>query len=875
MAESDHPGAVILVRAEEMYKHARADPAAAVAQTALLLAEARTSGNREALVVALRAAAWARRGTASSGTAQQLLNEAVKLADKHNLDDRLADVLMSRAAVLSELGRTAGAQRDLERARGLVPRSRRPELALAQATLLANLGRADEAVRLLKVVALDAAADLDQRVRANNNLGYLEVQRGHFENALRYVEAAAREAPAAGVASDAMVTQTRAWVNVQAGRLSDAMMLFTRAGALYEQAGIPLGEHFIEYADALTDLRLLPEALAAASHAVQELESTPLMQAEARLRVARLLLLMGDRESARTTATETALSLRRQGRPGWVARAVALAHEAQAPDGLSPAQVRSLRGCAEALRENGMLADSIEAYLVLGRTAGPRQLDDLREARRLAARSAVLTRLKGRIAGALAAQAAGTTADVVRHCRKGLDDLASHRDSLPSMELRALATGHGVELGTLALQSLLPQRRASHLLSWMEQTRAAALVSTAPQTAPDAERTAAATDISALANELRAHQAEVEAADVRGEPQPRDTRARITELEDRIRRESWKAVDSLTSAAVVSTSALKTLLGPAVLVEYAVLGNQIHAVVLDSRRARLVDLGAVDDVVRDTDSLLFAMRRLARAGASTASQDAARAGMTVVLERLRGRLISPLGLHATAPLVVIPVGALQRVPWTPLHDGPVTVAPSATVWARTCDGAIGRPASVALVAGPGLPGAEREVTALRTIHPEATHLGPERSTAEATLLAMQGSDLAHLACHGRIRADNPLFSSLVLADGPLTVHELSSRITAPRQVVLAACDSAVQTTFAGDESLGFVSALLARGTRGLLASTVLLPDLDTVPLVLALHEQLRGGAPISTALHRARQAMNPDNPGELVASCAFQAYGAG
>ena len=39
--------------------------------------------------------------------------------------------------------------------------------------------------------------------------------------------------------------------------------------------------------------------------------------------------------------------------------------------------------------------------------------------------------------------------------------------------------------------------------------------------------------------------------------------------------------------------------------------------------------------------------------------------------------------------------------------------------------------------------------------------------------------VAHLAAHGRFRADNPLFSSIDLADGPLTVYDLESLEEAP------------------------------------------------------------------------------------------------
>ena len=47
-----------------------------------------------------------------------------------------------------------------------------------------------------------------------------------------------------------------------------------------------------------------------------------------------------------------------------------------------------------------------------------------------------------------------------------------------------------------------------------------------------------------------------------------------------------------------------------------------------------------------------------------------------------------------------------------------------------------------------------------------------RATVEAAMAALDGAGLAHVAAHGHFRADSPLFSSLELADGPLTVHDL-------------------------------------------------------------------------------------------------------
>ena len=78
--------------------------------------------------------------------------------------------------------------------------------------------------------------------------------------------------------------------------------------------------------------------------------------------------------------------------------------------------------------------------------------------------------------------------------------------------------------------------------------------------------------------------------------------------------------------------------------------------------------------------------------------------------------------------------------------------------------------------------------------------------------------LAHLASHGSYRADNPLFSTLSLADGPLTVYDLERCRTMPRTVVLSACSVATSSVLRGGALLGLASALMTFG-----ASTIIAP----------------------------------------------------
>ena len=121
--------------------------------------------------------------------------------------------------------------------------------------------------------------------------------------------------------------------------------------------------------------------------------------------------------------------------------------------------------------------------------------------------------------------------------------------------------------------------------------------------------------------------------------------------------------------------------------------------------------------------------------------------------------------------------------------------------------------------------------------------------------ALEGTSIAHLACHGRFRSDSPLFSSLELADGPLNVYELQRLRRPPELVVLSACDLAISDTRPGDELLGFAAALIGMGTRTVIASVVPVPDASARRLMVALHRHLRTGHSPALALAKAQQAL--------------------
>jgi CHAT domain-containing protein len=197
-------------------------------------------------------------------------------------------------------------------------------------------------------------------------------------------------------------------------------------------------------------------------------------------------------------------------------------------------------------------------------------------------------------------------------------------------------------------------------------------------------------------------------------------------------------------------------------------------------------------------------------------------------------------LLATAPWAVLP-GLTNR---------PVTVAPSATAWLGKRGSRTDSPRTV-LVAGPGNQRGPSEVLEIAARRPGATVLTGSAATPAATLAAIDGAGVAHLATHGRHEAQNALFSSLELAGGPILGYDLQRLAAPPELVVLAGCELGLSEVRPGDESFGMASALLVAGTATVIASVCRVADDTASEAMIGLHRELAAGRPPAEALARA------------------------
>jgi CHAT domain-containing protein len=199
------------------------------------------------------------------------------------------------------------------------------------------------------------------------------------------------------------------------------------------------------------------------------------------------------------------------------------------------------------------------------------------------------------------------------------------------------------------------------------------------------------------------------------------------------------------------------------------------------------------------------------------------------------------------------------------------VSPSATLWQRRDPARYAGP--TLLVAGPDLDEGEEEIRLLAGSVPEALVLTGAAASVEAVVAAMGECRVAHIAAHGTNRIDNPLFSSLRLADGSLSVYELNGLSSTPRTVVLSACHVGLPATEPGKELLGLVGGLVGAGSGTIVAGTLPLPDTaGTAGFMATFHAGMAHGLPPTAALAAADDSL-PDERSRLLFRGAVTLFG--
>ena len=507
---------------------------------------------------------------------------------------------------------------------------------------------------------------------------------------------------------------------------------------------------------------------------------------------------------------------------------------------------------ADALADADWTTEATSAYVMAGRVA--LQFGDLALARRVLGKASgaherrpAADMAAAHLATALLEEAEGDLTAARRSVTRGLRTLWDNQATLGALELRAHAVAHGEALAELGARIAVTDRRPRDLLARIESARGMIALLPSAHAPDDAELAAMLTELRTVAQRARETAGE-------GRVDPALESLRL-DIERRIREHSRRRRASELSPVLSMDDAFRAV-GDHVLIEYGNIAGELWAVTVRDGRAKMHDLGSIDRLQPDIDSIEFALHRLNRTQGSMAGQQAAREAIRVAGERLQAALLPASVLNTDRALVIVPTGRLHGLAWRALPAlvaRPTSVAPSLMAWAlATRASEVRRASRTLLIGGPALTAASAELAALARIHRNAVVLDVDESTAERCITELGGVTLAHLACHGSFRSDNPLFSTLRVADGDITVYDLERCRRLPRTMVLSACNAAVSSVLRGGALLGMSSSLIQLGVSSVIAPLTPVSDERSVALMTRLHRELRAGAGPAVALAQRR-----------------------
>lgn len=297
------------------------------------------------------------------------------------------------------------------------------------------------------------------------------------------------------------------------------------------------------------------------------------------------------------------------------------------------------------------------------------------------------------------------------------------------------------------------------------------------------------------------------------------------------------------------------------LVEFVEMEDSFWAFVIGGGKIDLVrGLGTPAEVRSLLEELQFQFQSM-RYGAGVIARFAAelKARADATLKRLYDLLLRPVEKNLSGTrLVIVPSGVLYYVPFHALHDGERYVvesfetryAPSAAIW-NALNKRPQRTVKSSLLVGYAderIPLVENEIRQIARVVPGPKVLTGEDARFSSFLSEVPDRDLVHMACHGQFRPENPMFSSLHLADGWVTVRDIVSRRLRARLVTLSACETGLNELFAGDEILGLARGFLAAGAENLIVSLWTVNDEATGRLMHDLYLNLQRTLSLAASL---------------------------
>lgn len=206
-----------------------------------------------------------------------------------------------------------------------------------------------------------------------------------------------------------------------------------------------------------------------------------------------------------------------------------------------------------------------------------------------------------------------------------------------------------------------------------------------------------------------------------------------------------------------------------------------------------------------------------------------------ILGQIGEWLISPLELSGKyTRLLILPEGGAANLPWQALiyHNQPlveryeIVLSPSLRHY-RQARRRVSHSSDISVfigdVSGLTKAGCESDIFSRAGNHRVTLYSPCRRNDWPDNCRA----HIWHFSGHARSRSDNPFYSSLEMADGPIFAADFRLKHNIVDLLTLAACRTGYQSMAPGEEAIGLVRSLLEMGARNVLASQWAVADAPT------------------------------------------------
>jgi len=818
----------------------------------------------EVTVVALWALGHAAREMNDLAAAERHLTRASELANELGLKWRKAQVQSALVGVLTANGRPEDALEVASEVVHLRSDAERAELEMRRATALEQIGHLRSAISAYDAAlpAIHAGPDPLVEIRLLCNRTIALAFEGNTRRALADSLEAERLADEEGQALLAGgASHNTGFVYGVDGDVVSALAAFDRADRRYAEVGYPGRCEGVLAADRCAVLLvagLVDEAVVSADIAVRVLTGVDDIGdlAEARLLQARSHLACGNHHDALDAADDAHAKFMEAHRPGWAALAshVMLRSRLLSADDViaDDTSLDHISQIAQELDDFGWPAEAVSVRVSAAELA-VRAGDTALAERHL--QSSAAMRARGRpdrranvwLATAMLRRLQGNDVGAARAVDAGLRTVLDYQTSVGATDLRVGAAVHAEELGRLGVELAIDTRKPRRILVAAERLRATAFGRTLPGPAAH--------------EQLRGERSRLRELQAMRDPMAQDDslQEEIKQQERRLQNLARQIRGAGGTRSTLDLAQLFASLGEGQLVEFVEHRGAFGAVTVSAGRCRFHELTPLNTIQDAIETAQFSLQRAGREGASPSSGAAAVRSFEDCMSTIDDLLIAPLRLTSDRVLVV-PSGILQNVAWSALpslRHRHLSITPSAHRWSLRRPGPAAT-GEVRLIVGPDLQYGEAELAVVAARYATSKQLSGERATASAALALLDHAGIAHVSCHGSFRSDSPMFSSLHMFDGALSVYDLEELQSPPDLVVLPACNAAMTEARSGEQVVGTTSALLGIGVRTVIAPMSTINDRATVAMMDRFHAALAECGDGAQALRSVREEIPAD-----------------